>query len=486
MAADVHLNYVDNVYCRVVCEAGILMELSEFFTFYAENYKFSPKYVGKGGSWDGKIRLINNLTRLVYVGLAHRIKKYCDQHGYSFSFDTKLTYDNVSEKELLDFIKTLNLPFEPRDYQIKAVLKSVRSKRRIILSPTSSGKSLIIYMIMRWYGLKTLLIVPTTGLVTQMASDIKSYGYDKEICTSIDGLERGKIKEDIVVTTWQALSNGKTEVHESWYKQFDVVIVDECHGAKAAMVTSILKKMPNVEYRFGTTGTLDEVELNQLTIEGLFGPQYKTITTREMIDQGYASKLVIKCIVLKYPEDECRLVKQMTYDEETKYLITHEKRNKFISNLVNSLKGNKLVFYNSVEHGDALQELMDDGDASFFRIDGSVNAKERERIRILLEEEENAKFLASLKTTATGVSVNRLHHMIPAQPSKSKIRVMQSIGRMLRLHEEKEQVGATLYDIVDDFSYGKTENYSVQHYKARLRLYDADKFEYKIYNVRIT
>ncbi len=484
MTADVHLRYVDNVYCKVECDPGILMELSEFFTFYAENYKFSPKF--KNRSWDGKIRLISNLTRLVYVGLAHRIKKYCDQNGYTFSFDTKLTYDNVSEKELLDFIKTLDLPFEPRDYQIKAVLKSLRAKRRVILSPTSSGKSLIIYMIARWYGLKTLLIVPTTGLVSQMAADIKSYGYKEDICTSIGGLEKGKIKEDIVVTTWQSLSNGKTEVHQSWYKQFDVVIVDECHGAKAAMVTSILKKMPHIEYRFGTTGTLDEVELNQLTIEGLFGPQYKTITTREMIDQGYASKLVIKCIVLKYPEEECKLVRPMTYDEETKYLISHEKRNKFINNLVNSLKGNKLVFYNSIEHGDNLQKLMDDGDSSFFRIDGTVSAKEREIIRKLIEEEENAKLLASLKTTATGVSINRLHHMIPAQPSKSKIRVMQSIGRMLRNHEEKDQVGATLYDIVDDLTYGKTENYSIEHYKARLKLYDADKFDYKIYNVRIT
>ena len=480
----VHLQHVNSVYIRVVTEPGILREISDNFTYFAHNYKFHPKF--KMRVWDGKIRLINNLTGTVYAGLAQQIKKFCDEREYEVTFDDELTYDNVSLNELQEFIRGLNLPADKteREYQVQSVLKCLRSKRRTLLSPTSSGKSLMIYMIGQWYKKKTLIIVPTTGLVNQMASDFISYGFSGVINKSTEGLDASNdIPADVVITTWQSLDNGRTKMPKAWYKQFEVVFGDEAHGCKATTLVSILTKLENCKYRFGTTGTLDGEPLNEATIEGLFGAKYKATTTKELMDQGYVSKLKIKCIVLKYPEEVAKMVKGKTYQEEVDFLINNQERNKFIKNLALSLKGNKLIFFRIITHGQALHDLMKDTGHNIFYIAGDVKGDIREEIRHAIEDEENATLIASLGTTSTGISINRLHHMIAAHPSKSKIKVLQSIGRMLRMHDEKTE--AVLYDIVDDLSHKSHKNYTLKHFLERVKIYDAEKFDYKFYNVKL-
>ena len=497
--AEIHLQYLNEVHVRVICERGLLMELCDHFTYKAENYQFNPKFKNK--MWDGNICLINRLTGVVYAGLAHRIKKFCDARGYTFSFDDQLAYDNVSESELKGFITSLNLPSdkEEREYQFDSILKCLRSRRRTLLSPTSSGKSLIIYILARWYAGKTLIIVPTTGLVAQMESDFREYGYTGTITSSLGGLDKSSnIPADIVISTWQSLDNGKTKVDKGWYDQFDVVVGDEAHGAKATTLIKILSSMEHVRYRFGTTGTLDDKKLNTLTIEGLFGPQYQSITTRELIDQGYAADLTVKCIVLRYPEEVCKSLQRIpyinangnkafrtaTYQEEVDFLVNYEPRNKFIVNLVKSLKQNKLVFFRRKEHGQKIFDLIKDEYNAFY-IDGDVKTAVREQIRKAIEEEENASLVGSLGTTSTGVSINRLKHMVAAHPSKSKIKILQSIGRMLRKHKEKVESGAILYDIVDDLSIKSYRNFTLNHFEERVKIYDLEQFEYKIYTVGI-
>ena len=488
--SDVHLKYIDRVHVKVCADASTIMELSDQFTFFAENYKFHPKY--RARMWDGKIRLVNNLSGTCYAGLAQRIKKFCDSRGYSFSFDDELLYENISEHELKEFIASLNIPekYQQRDYQFDSILKCLRSTRRTLVSPTSSGKSFMIYVIMRWYqqfGHKGLIIVPIIGLVGQMESDFRDYGYTGTIHCSTEGINRSNdIPADLVITTWQSLNNGKSKMPKSWYQQFGVVFGDEAHGAKATSLIQILSSLTHCKYRFGTTGTLDGSPLNETTIEGLFGPKYKAVSTKELMDQGYVAKLKIKCLVLKYDEQSCKNVKGKTYQEEIDFLVANEQRNKFIRNLGLSLKGNKLVFFRIVDHGKTLYDLITRStDHNVFYIDGSVSGVDREKIRKAIEEEENAILLASLGTTSTGVSINRLHHMIAASPSKSKIKVLQSIGRMLRLHEEKQEHGAILYDIVDDLSYKSHQNFTLKHFLERTKIYDAEQFDYEIYNVRL-
>jgi len=489
--SDVHLKFIDRVHVKVVAEPSTIMELSDQFTFYAEGYKFNPKY--RARMWDGKIRLINNLAGTCYAGLAQRIKKFCDSRGYSFSFDDELLYENISEHELQEFVKSLDIPekYQSRDYQFDSILKCLRSNRRTLVSPTSSGKSFMIYVIMRWYqqfGHKGLIIVPTIGLVTQMESDFRDYGYTGNIHTSIGGLLKSdNIDADLVITTWQSLNNGKTKMPKTWYQQFGAVFGDEAHGCKATSLIQILSSLQNCKYRFGTTGTLDGNPLNEATIEGLFGPKYRAVSTKELMDRGYVAKLKIKCIVLKYSDEVAKSVRGKTYAEEIDFLISNASRNKFIKNLALSVKGNKLVFFRIVDHGKTLYDLIAGStDHNVFYIDGSVSGDTRESIRKAIEEEENAILLASLGTTSTGVSINRLHHMIAASPSKSKIKVLQSIGRMLRLHKEKQEHGAILYDIVDDLSYKSHQNFTLKHFLERTKIYDAEEFEYEIYNVRLT
>jgi len=483
---DVHLKYIDDVKVKIVADASTVMELSDHFTFYAPNYKFSPKY--KARVWDGKIRLINNLSATCYTGLAKKIKKFCDSHEYSFSFDPEFYYSNVSEYELKQFIISLNLPekYQLRDYQFDSILKCARSNRRTLLSPTASGKSLIIYILIRWYEKhKGLIIVPTIGLVQQMSEDFYNYGYKGKIHLSTEKLSRDNdIPADLVITTWQSLNNGKNKMQEDWYEQFGVVFGDEAHGAKATSMIQIISSMKNCKYRFGTTGTLDGDLLNENTIEGLFGPIYKSISTKELMDQGFVSTLKIKCIVLKYPEEVVKGLKKLKYHEEVDFITNYAPRNEFIKNLVLSLDGNKLLFFKLIDHGKELYRLLSDKpNNNVFHIDGDVSSTEREKIRVAMEEEKNAILIASMGTTSTGVNINKLHHMISANPSKSKIRVLQSIGRMLRLHKEKN--GAILYDIVDDLSYKSHRNHTLEHYIERCKIYDKEGFEYKIYNTRI-
>lgn len=481
--SNVHLKFLNHTFVQVVAERGILSELADAMTWKAENYRFHPKY--KARIWDGNISLVNRTTGVCYLGLSQRIKKFCDQRNYKFTFDDQLYHSNVSVKEVENFVNELKLPnwVEIRDYQIDAVVKCIRSGRRTLVSPTGSGKSLMIYFLTRWYKKKTLIIVPTIGLVTQMKSDFESYGYKKQIHVSTDGLSKNfNIPEDIVITTWQSLDNGKSKVNKKWFDQFEVVIGDECHGAKAKTLIKIISAMENTPYRFGTTGTLDNIELNKATIEGLFGAQYKTTTTRSLIDQGHIADIKIKCITLRYPEEVCKQLRGKTYQEEIDFLTNYAPRNEFIKNLALSLKGNKLVFFKLLDHGkDIYLKLSDQPDV--FYIAGEVDVETREEIRKAMEEKQDAILVASLGTTSTGVSIKNLHHMIAASPSKSKIKVLQSIGRMLRQHESKEY--AVLYDIVDDLSIKGHRNYTLKHFEERLKIYDSEKFNHKVYNVRI-
>jgi len=324
-----------------------------------------------------------------------------------------------------------------------------------------------------------------------MESDFRDYGYLGDIHVSTSGLSKSNdIPAELVITTWQSLNNGKNKMPKQWYSQFGCVFGDEAHGCKATSLIQILSSLETCRYRFGATGTLDGHPLNEATIEGLFGPQYRSTTTKQLMEDGHVAKLKIKCIVLKYPDDVKKQFhttvnkKKKTYQEEIDYLVNNEKRNKFIKNLTLSLSGNKLLFFRIVDHGKILNNLIStESNSNVFYIDGKVTATEREAIRKAIEVESNATLIASLGTTSTGVSINKLHHMIAASPSKSKIKVLQSIGRMLRMHQEKEE--AVLYDIVDDLSYKSQQNFTLDHFLERCKIYDAEKFEYEIYNVRL-
>jgi superfamily II DNA or RNA helicase len=472
----------DEVYNRIECEPWMAKEIDVFFTFKAPGYQFMPAY--RAGIWNGDIHIFDSRKKLLYGGLNEYLKKFCEERDYNMKYAGDFEADEFSLKEAQDFIATLNLPFSPREYQIDAFVHAVRNRRALLLSPTASGKSFIIYLIARWFNSKTLLIVPTTSLVHQMYTDFESYGFDSEQnCHRIYSGKEKYADKMVTITTWQSVY----KMPKEWFAKYDVVIGDEAHLFKAKSLTSIMTNLDECRYRFGFTGTLDGTQTHKLVLEGLFGPIKRVTTTKDLIDQKHLSSFKIKCLVLKHPDATCKEVSSKKYQEEMDYIVSCEKRNKFIKNLVLSLKGNTLLLFQYIEkHGkilyDDIRNAVDESRSVYF-VHGGVDAEDRENVRKLVEMESDAIIIASYGTFSTGINIKNLHNIIFASPSKSRIRNLQSIGRGLRLGENKD--GCILYDIADDISWKAKKNYSLQHFIERMKIYNEEKFDSKIYTVKL-
>ena len=484
--SDILLSKVDEAFIHVECERNIAQELSDYFTFYVPGYQFVPSY--KSRMWDGKIRLLDLRTSRMYYGLVPYIQKFCEEREYSFECtkDVELT-ENFSVKEANEFIATLGIPLEPRDYQVNSFVHSVRNKRILLLSPTASGKSLIIYLILRYMQeidlKKGLLIVPTTSLVEQMYTDFKDYGYDSETYCHRQYAGKDKVTNKfLTITTWQSIYN----LPKEYFEQFDFVLGDEAHQFKAKSLTTIMTGLNRAKYRIGCTGTLDGTQTHKLVLEGLFGPVYRSTSTSELIEQGHLAEFKIKCLILKYPDETCKIAKSFDYQAEMNYIAASTQRNQFVKNLTLSLQGNSLVLFQYVEkHGRELFKLIDAErkKRKVFFVYGGTDVEIRESIRAITEKESDAIIVASYGTFSTGINIRNLHNVIFASPSKSRIRNLQSIGRGLRKGDNKES--ATLFDIADDFRIGKFTNYTLKHFVERVKIYDEEKFEYKFYNIEL-
>ena len=473
----------DEVYIKVKAEASTAYELSEYFTFSVPGAKFSPAFRNK--VWDGKIRLFNVMTGLVYAGLVPYIENFAKERDYEVEYSGDFTQQEFSLKEAEDFIKTIDLPtqYQVRDYQLSAFAHSVRKHRALLLSPTASGKSLIIYLIMRYYNARTLIIVPTTSLVSQLSSDFADYGFDSD--SRVHKIHAGQSKHsslDVTISTWQSIY----KMPKEYFRSFDVVIGDEAHLFKAKSLTSIMGKLTECKHKFGFTGTLDGTQTNKLVLEGLFGAVKKVTTTSELIDQKHLAEFKIKAIVLSYDEETRKIVSKMDYQTEIDWIVRNPARNKFIKNLALSLKGNSLLLFQFVEkHGDILYDMIKKAaeDRNVYYVAGKTEADDREYIRKIIETETDAIIVASSGVFSTGINIKNLHNVVFTSPSKSRIKNLQSIGRVLRKSESK--TSATLYDIADDLSYKSKQNYTIQHFKERVRIYSEEQFPYKIYPVSL-
>ena len=476
----VQIERFDEVYIKVKAEPSIMMEMSEFFTFTVPGAKFMPAYRSK--FWDGKIRLLNAMTGLLYAGLTKYVEEFCKSRNYELEYLSDFASENFSLKEAKEFVEKIKPTMQPRDYQLDAFVHAVRERRGLMLSPTASGKSFIIYLLVRYYAKRTLIIVPTTSLVSQLASDFADYGFDSDtfVHRVFAGQDKGSTKP-ITITTWQSVY----KLPKEFFANFDVVIGDEAHLFKAKSLTSILTKMSGCRYRFGFTGTLDGTETHRLVLEGLFGAVRKVTTTKELIDQKHLADFKIKAIVLSYPDEIRQMIARANdYQAEMDYLVRLESRNKFIKNLALSLKGNTLVLYQFVEkHGIHLANMLQNNNRPVYFVSGDISGDDREQIRKVVENDHNAIIVASFGTFSTGVNIKNLHNIIFASPSKSRIRNLQSIGRGLRKSDTK--TSATLFDIADDLSWKSKKNYTLLHFMERIKIYNEEKFEYKIYKVQL-
>ena len=487
----IRIRKLNHAILKVECDRGVGAELREFFSFYVPGYKFMPAY--RNRVWDGKIRLYNQITGEISAGLFPQIVSFAEGREYEVDIE-ETEYGNPNEGNqinadfMMKFIEALKLPFKIRDYQFDAVCTGIQRKNAILLSPTGSGKSLIIYVLARWLlsaldksRKDILIVVPTTSLVEQMYNDFKSYGYDVENrCHKIySGKDKNTFKR-IVISTWQSIHRFPKE----WFARFGTVFGDECHGFKSKSLTTIMNKCTEAEYRFGTTGTLDGALTHELVLQGLFGKVYRVTSTRALQDTDTLARLDIRRIILEYSKEVKKNFGKKTYQEEIEFIVTNDKRNNFIKNLTLDLKGNTLVLYNYVEkHGKPLYNLMKDqvkeGRKIFF-VSGETAATDREAIRAIVEKQKDSITVASLGTFSTGINIRNLHNIVFASPSKSQIRVLQSIGRGLRKTDDGKST--TLYDIIDDIT---KKNYGMLHADERLRIYGREKFNHKTYRVSL-
>jgi superfamily II DNA or RNA helicase len=484
--ADLTIQKVNEIYLKITTEPHIEYELRDRFTFEVPNKKFMPQYRSK--YWDGFVHLFNMKTKRIYVGLLDKIVAFCENAGYSYSFEDNKFYgppfevnEMISMEGVKDYMHSIT-DLKPRDYQIEAVYDALRYNRKLLISPTASGKSLMIYSITRYFvskGKKILLVVPTTSLVEQMFKDFQDYGWDAENhCHRIyAGRERINTNE-VTITTWQSVY----KLDRNFFEEYDVVIGDEAHLFKSKSLIGIMDKLDHAKYRYGFTGTLDGTQTHKWVLEGLFGPSYKVTQTKKLIDEGHLATLDIQCLILKHKPQKFE-----TYEDEIKYLIGHENRNKFISNLSVDLKGNTLVLYTRVEtHGAILYEMINkkvSNKRKVFFIHGGVDAEDRELVRKITENEKDAIIVASFGTFSTGINIKNLHNVIFASPSKSRVRNLQSIGRVLR--KGKDKVKAKLYDIADDISSGSRKNYTLNHFIERIKIYVSEQFNYDIISINL-
>ena len=474
---DLEFNKINETYLQIKCNDGIAHELHDYFTFTVDNFRFMPAF--KRG-WNGKKYLFNLRTRMIYSGLYKDIIQFCKDYDYSFSsFDEDKKY--IDRDKLIQWIKTLKLPFEPRDYQLESLINCITNKRNIVISPTGSGKTFIIYLLCRFLNLKTLLIVPSVGLCSQMMSDFKSYGYEDDITEIYEGKSKN-VNTPITISLWQSIY----KLSEEWFNQFDVIIVDEAHLAKASSLTSIMEKATQCKYRFGFTGTLDESKTNQMVLKGLFGSIYRTTSTFELINNNILSDFHIECLKLKYNTKDIENISNSTYQEEIDFILSHEKRNEFIIKLVSKLRGNTLVLFQYVDkHGKVLYDKIksENPNRNIYYISGEIKGEIREKIRKEIEEKSDVILIASVQTVGTGINITSLKNIIFTSPTKSKIRTLQSIGRVLRKTEHKNK--AFLWDIIDDLSKKSKVNHTLKHAIERMKIYTKEKFEFNIRNITL-
>jgi len=481
----------NEVYITIECDSGVQREISEFFTFYVPGYKFMPAF--RNRMWDGKIRLFSQKTKEIYFGLYPYIKAFAEERGYNIVAGKDIDIDNKVDKDVVTkFSNSLGQKFEARDYQIDAIYHSLKRNRTLLVSPTASGKSFIIYSLIRYYSHlikeesnnRILLIVPTTSLVEQMYTDFESYGWNvKKYCHRLYSGYSNQTDKKVLISTWQSLY----KLPKEYFKQFGCVFGDEAHLFKSKSLTEIMTKLIDCKYRIGLTGTLDGAHTHKLVLEGLFGAVNKVTTTKKLMDKKQLSNLAVRCLILKHSEANCKIISKGKYQDEIDYLVGSTARNNFIRNLALKIKGNTLILFQLVEkHGKNLHQIIQDkaeDGRKIFYIYGGVETEEREKARAIVEKEDNAIIVASYGTFSTGINIKNLHNIIFASPSKSRIRNLQSIGRGLRLGDNK--VNATLYDIADDLIYKSKENYTLKHFQERINIYTEEEFDYEIHNINL-
>ncbi|AFQ22662.1 DNA helicase [Stenotrophomonas phage IME13] len=485
-------------FARVVCEDSIFYEMREYFSFKADGYQFSPRF--KCGGWSGDIFLLG-YDHLLPYGLVTQAIKFAEQNDYKIVVDPLIMErQNISRSEFDAWVNSKDIysgnnKITPHWYQADAVYEGICAKRKLLNLPTSAGKSLIQALLSLWYlenykG-KVLVIVPTTSLVNQMIDDFVDYRlFPRE---AMLGIKSGTVKDSnalIYVSTWQSAIKQKKE----WFDQFGCVMNDECHLSTGTSIKKIIESVDHIPFKYGLSGSLRDGKANILQYVGMFGDIFRPVTTKQLMEEGQVCDLQVKAIQLGYSSEDRTSARKFSYDEEIKFITNHTKRNKVVCSMAKKIADkneNAFVMFRLKAHGMALyntlRKIHDPGKVHF--ISGDTDTEIRDQMKIIAEGGTGHVFVASYGVFSTGVSIKNLHHIIFAHPVKSKVTVLQTIGRVLRKHSSKSI--ATVWDIIDDIGiinvHGKytKKNYALTHAIERIERYVSEKFNYTLHKISL-
>lgn len=491
MSVDVAIERINASRIRVLTDdLGIITDIYEYFKYQEPTFQKN-----RFTKWDGAVRLFNKVNQTLPYGLLQILLSLLNDRRltYSVTGDIKQDIVKLERPDFTEWVDSLNLsndtgePLVPYDFQYEATYLGIRYSRLTILAATSAGKSLILYLLCRYYQEykqaegstgKTLIVVPNITLVSQLARNFEEFSVINkwDANTNIHKIAEGASrmsKKPIFISTWQSLQNMDPE----YFGLFSEVFVDECHLASGKSISAVCDASINANVRIGLTGTLKDTALHPLQVQGNFGPIKRVVTTKQLQDRGLASQTKVTRLILQYTTEERLLVASMNYRDEIDFLINHPGRNSVIKALSRSLKGNTLVLFSRKDKHQLIIEeqllAIQDPSRKYLVINGDVSGDDREDITKLMDRETGITLLGSYVTMQAGVSIKNLHNLVFGHPSKSVIQILQSIGRMLRLHKSK--TCAHIIDIVDDLSYRGNANTTLEHAQVRMGYYENEQ-----------
>jgi superfamily II DNA or RNA helicase len=412
------------------------------------------------------------------IGLCENITAYLDSVQLLYKIDSSL--ENKLKIGFNDpIIKKYCMIY--RDHQDKSIKKAIEKGRGVIIIPTAGGKTLIMAGIIESMRLnmnkpdaKAMVIVPSIQLVTQTAKDFEDYGMDK--VTKWSGDNQPDPEATTTVAGTQLLLSNKTDL--SLLGDIDILLIDETHGLRKGNEINKIFNLVKTNHRFGFTGTMPPSPIDQWNIIGKIGPVLYEEKTLDLKNKNYVSNFKITILDIKH-KDIPSFTRNVTkpaeaYNNELEFLINNLRRNEIISKLASKLNNNTIIMVDRIEHGEnifnQLKTICGENRPIYF-IRGSTEMEEREKIRSLMEERDDIIAVAVSKIFSTGINIPNLHNIIFASAGKAKIKIMQSIGRALRLHPTKSM--ANIFDIADNTKYGKN------HLNERIKLYETEKYNYE-------
>jgi superfamily II DNA or RNA helicase len=481
---------------------GELKDFQLYFKKRQKGYLFNRLYKRK--LWDGYDHFVTmDKDTGVYrigVGLWKEIFNFGKVREYEIHIENMDELFNLGfTKDQLEKFTSVILDgsnIEARDYQLEAVFRALKYKFCSLELATSAGKTIIFFLylaflkrkgIMSSSGKKALIVVPRTSLVGQTAekfTDDYNTGLMSFNVMTIGGKSKYTDKafadSEIVISTYQSLINRPPE----FFKEFNIVCIDECHTSRGNSVRDVLVKSVNAEYKLGLSGTIkiEDQYSDFFKIQEFLGPLSMVLKASHLIENNYSPDVYIKMVYLDYPKTEPFVKNYLAlreagqsgkelYDSERSFIVSYEPRIDFISAFVKKLEGNTLILYINVKdgYGQRICDRIKEWNEHTYYIDGGVDSDDRDGYQRIMEAQNGVTLVASYGTFSTGIDLKRVNHIILAESYKSEVTIRQSIGRGMR--GLKGKVKVTIYDLIDDLN-----GYIVKHGQAREKIYVQEKF----------